>query len=37
VFCLEGFDASALPLRQAIGVDMTVAADAPKIYPGPRE
>ena len=37
VFCLDGFDAESLPLRRAIGLDMTVAQDAPAIYPGPRE
>lgn len=37
VFCLEGFDVSALPLRRADGQTMTVATHAPAIYPGPRE
>jgi len=36
VFCLEGFDVDALPLRRADGVTMSVAADAPGMYPGPR-
>jgi hypothetical protein len=37
VFCLEGFDTHALPIRRADGLTMSVAAGAPAIYPGPRE
>jgi hypothetical protein len=37
VYCLEGFDPSAYPLRQAEGVGMSVTADAASRFPGPQE
>ncbi len=38
VFCLDGFDAAALPLRATEGVGMTLVGDAPRReWSGPRE
>jgi hypothetical protein len=38
VFCLEGFDRNAFPLRASEGIGMTVTvADARPEWPGPRE
>ncbi len=37
ILCLDGFDASAIPLRQASGADMSVVDPAPRPeWPGPR-
>jgi hypothetical protein len=36
VFCLEGFDVAAVPIRHADGITMTVAPDAAGKWPGPR-
>ncbi|CEJ15608.1 Glutathione-dependent formaldehyde-activating enzyme [bacterium YEK0313] len=37
VFCLDGFDASALPVRATEGIGMTVVDPAaPATWPGPR-
>lgn len=38
VFCLDGFDVSALLVRATEGVGMTLVGDAPRPeWPGPRE
>lgn len=38
VFCLEGFDASSVPVRRADGLTMTVRADGARDeWTGPRE
>ena len=37
VFCLEAFDIEDYPVRKADGDVMSVTADAPARFPGPRE
>jgi hypothetical protein len=37
VFCLDGFDMTALPVRATEGIGMTLACDDPRAeWPGPR-
>ncbi len=38
VFCLDGFDASSLPVRPTEGVSMPLVCENPReVWPGPRE
>ena len=37
VFCLDGFDAAALPIRATDGIGMSLVGESPRVeWPGPR-